>query len=279
MPLVTRHSLLTVVILASLAIVAAGAAIWFGFYNMGADDPHMRVTYRLLDTMRERSIATRARELVVPGDLADPKRIAQGAGNYNAMCTGCHLTPGMAATELSGGLYPAPPNLTKETVDAATAFWVIKHGIKASGMPAWGKNMSDEYVWNMAAFLQQLPTLDAAQYKTLVARSGGHSHGGGESMPHSHAAGEADDHHDEEDGHDAMGGMPMDESKPHAHPAGTAPHDDGEAAHSDMDMTSMPADQSKPHSHASGTPPHDDGDRSTPAPVAPKPHVEDGHAH
>ena len=85
-------------------------------------------------------------------------------------------------------------------------FWVIKHGIKASGMPAWGKSMGDEYIWGMVAFLQQLPKLDAAQYKALVASSGGHSHGGGESGEHHHHDdgaeehhhdGEADHHHDD----------------------------------------------------------------------------------
>src|SRR3546814_1099025 len=59
-----------------------------------------------------------------------------------AMCTGCHLAPGMSETEMSRGLYPAPPDLTKTTVEAAEAFWVIKHGIKASGMPAWGDRKS-----------------------------------------------------------------------------------------------------------------------------------------
>ena len=192
--------------IATSAIVAAGAlallavaAIGFvraGVYNIGADDPHYPMTYSMLEQLRDASIKKRADALVVPKDLMDPKRITQGAGNYNAMCTGCHLAPGMEPTELSKGLYPAPPNLTKAQVSAAQAFWTIKHGIKASGMPAWGTSMGDEYIWNMAAFLQQLPKLDAASYQTMVAHSGGHSHGGGESGAHHH-------HHDE-----AMEGMP-----------------------------------------------------------------------
>src|SRR3546814_5451826 len=101
----------------------------------------------MLTTFRERSIAARVKDLQLP-DVTDPARIRQGAGNYNAMCTGCHLAPGMEETELSKGLYPAPPNLTQHEVDATVAFWVIKHGVKMSGMPAWGKSMSDEYIWN-----------------------------------------------------------------------------------------------------------------------------------
>src|SRR3546814_13573560 len=115
----------------------------------------------------------------------------------------------MEETELSKGLYPAPPNLTQHEVDATVAFWVIKHGVKMSGMPAWGKSMSDEYIWNMAAFLQPLPDLDEEQYKALVAPHGGHSHGGGETPPHAEAAGGPDGPSDL-----TVAGITMDGSRP-----------------------------------------------------------------
>ena len=197
MLLVSRKSFFILVILAFLAIAGLAGLIWSGIYDVAADVSHSRPVYTLLETARERSIEVRASKLTVP-DLTDKARIIQGVGNYNAMCMGCHLAPGMAETELSKGLYPAPPNLSKETVDAGKAFWVIKHGIKASGMPAWGKSMGDEYIWNMAAFLQALPKLTPEQYQALVASSGGHSHGGGESDGHAHAEG-GEDHHDEVD--------------------------------------------------------------------------------
>lgn len=233
MSFVTRKPLLTLSILSGAALVAAAGFVWSGVYNIGADDAHTKPVYSMLQALRERSIEVRANKLQRPADLDNPVRIRQGAGNYNAMCTGCHLGPGMQDTELSKGLYPVPPNLSKETVDAGEAFWVIKHGIKASGMPAWGKSMDDEYIWNMAAFLQALPKLTAEQYQALVASSGGHSHGGGESDGHAHAEG-GEGHHDEGgahahaegEGHDAMAGMPMEGAKPHAHPPGTPPHSD-----------------------------------------------------
>jgi hypothetical protein len=76
------------------------------------------------------------------------------------------------------GLYPRPPDLTKVVQsDAARAFWIIKHGLKATGMPAWGKSMEDEYIWDMVAFLRKLPVLTAEQYADEVQASGGHSHG------------------------------------------------------------------------------------------------------
>lgn len=194
----TRTAFWAGLILALVAIIVAGT-IWSGVYNVAADTPHSRAVYTILDVARQRSISTRARALQIPEGLSSEDRVRQGSGNYDAMCVACHLAPGISQTELSLGLYPTPPNLTATTVDPAEAFWVIKHGIKASGMPAWGLSMDDEYIWNMVAFLQQLPQLDAPAYRTLVASSGGHSHGGGETNPHGD---EHDDHHHDNDHHD-----------------------------------------------------------------------------
>jgi hypothetical protein len=97
--------------------------------------------------------------------------ILKGAGQYAAMCTQCHLTPGMKDSEIRPGLYPQPPNLARLRVAPAEAFWVIKHGIKMSAMPAWGGSHDDATIWAMVAFLQKLPDLSPAQYKQIVARA------------------------------------------------------------------------------------------------------------
>jgi mono/diheme cytochrome c family protein len=200
---VIRHSVLTLVALAFVLLLVVVGYVWSGSYDIGADAAHSRPVHSMLQTLRERSIATRAGSLHPPPNLSDMALIRQGAGNYDAMCTGCHLGPGIESTELSRGLYPAPPNLSKagEFVPSHH-FWVIKHGIKASGMPAWGKSMGDEYIWGLVAFLQQLPKLDAAGYKTLVASSGGHSHGGtGSGEHHHHDEGGEGHHHEDETEH------------------------------------------------------------------------------
>ena len=212
MTLVTRHSIITVAVLALVALLVVVGYVWSGSYDIGADSAHTRPVYSMLETLRERSIAIRAGRLQPPANLNDMALIRQGAGNYDAMCTGCHLGPGIEPTELSRGLYPAPPNLsTAGEFVPSHHFWVIKHGIKASGMPAWGKSMGDEYIWGIVAFLQQLPKLDAAHYRALVASSGGHSHGGGESGEHHHHDEGAEDHHHDGEAdhhhHDATGEM------------------------------------------------------------------------
>ncbi len=281
MAFLTRKTLLTLSVLSAVAVAGVGGFIWSGVYNVGADDPHTGPVYAVLETMRDRSIERRASRLQVPDNLQDPARITQGAGNYNAMCMGCHLAPGMAATEMSRGLYPAPPDLSKETVEAAAAFWVIKHGIKASGMPAWGESMNDEYIWNMAAFLQELPNLSPEQYQTMVASSGGHEHGGGETEPHGHAEGTPADHHDT-----PTVRMPANEAVPHAHPPGTPAHDDAPAdPHAGMDMGADATKESQSHPHPPGTPADHHPPAAAvepaaaPASSAPATEADDGHDH
>lgn len=206
---------LTVAALITAAALVTGA----GLYNVAADEPHSPLVHRLLETVRVRSIAVRAADIEVP-DLEDQASVRRGAGNYDAMCKGCHLAPGMADSEMSVGLYPAPPDLVEHAQsDSAEAFWVIKHGIKASGMPAWGKRMEDKYIWDMVAFLRKLPALTAEQYKAEVAASGGHSHGGGETTDQSHDGDEG--HDDGSDDHHAPGdaGQQSDESA-HTHADG-----------------------------------------------------------
>src|SRR3546814_18964310 len=107
---------------------------------------HTKPVHFLLETARERSIVARLGQLDVPSDLDDRTRIVQGAGNYAAMCAGCHLATSMAETELSHGLYPTPPDLSQHKVDVAKEFWVLHHWIQASGMTARVKNMGDEYL-------------------------------------------------------------------------------------------------------------------------------------
>lgn len=214
----------TLVALVLLAVGAAAAAIWAGAYNVAADDPHWAATHRLLEVARSRSISTRAAG-IEPPDLTDAALIRSGAGNYHAMCVSCHLSPGAAETELSIGLYPQPPRWEAlGSTDPREAFWVLKHGIKASGMPAWGKSMDDRYLWGMVAFLRQFPGMTGARYDAHVAASAGHSHGGGETDvgggdPHSDHGADDAERSSFEPMDDPMA-LPADDDGTHAHPDG-----------------------------------------------------------
>lgn len=180
----------------TLCAVTVGVIIMAGVIDAGADTPHSSLVYEALTVARERSIAKRTAGINIPENFADPERIRRGAGNYAAMCVNCHLSPGASDSEIRRGMYPTPPNLSEKPVslqqrDAVRDFWIIKHGIKASGMPAWSKGgMKDDSIWDLAAFLSKMPSLTPSSYEQLVAVSDGHSHGGLDN----HDRGDGDQH-------------------------------------------------------------------------------------
>ena len=172
-----------------IGLVGAGLFIYSGLYPIGADVPHNKLTYWLLETLRERSIARAVSGIQIPDNLNTSDRLLAGGADYNDMCAGCHLKPGKKESDFTIGLYPSPPNLTatadnhghkhgggsgmdEDENNAAIQrqFWIIKHGIKASGMPAWGPTHNDERIWSMVAFLQRLPTLSEDHYQILTSR-------------------------------------------------------------------------------------------------------------
>jgi mono/diheme cytochrome c family protein len=207
-----KHSGITICVLLLLLIVAGGYFVYSGAYNIAADDPHSKPIFAMLQTLRDRSINVRSESLAVP-NLEDPQVILKGAGQYAAMCTGCHLTPGEKDSEIRPGLYPQPPDLSQTRVEPKAAFWVIKHGIKMSAMPAWGGSHDDATIWSMVAFLQKLPGMTPEHYKDMVSRAPdenmpgnaghhhGHEHSGSDHAGHDHAGHEhagpeqSDEHH------------------------------------------------------------------------------------
>ena len=160
----------------AIALIACGAMavgfVFSGAYNMGADQPHSAAVLRALEALREHSIKAHSAN-IVPPKLHDPALITEGAEHYSAMCTGCHLAPGVDVSELRPGLYPQPPILARRhSPDPVRDFWIIKHGIKMSGMPAWGATHDDEAIWGMVALLRELPSLSPEAYQHLVTKSG-----------------------------------------------------------------------------------------------------------
>ena len=162
-----------------VAIVSVFAVVTSGVVNVGADQEHSPMMFSFLETARNRSIANASKDIVVP-DL-EKVDISSGGADYKDMCAGCHLSPGVESTDFSESLYPKPPNFTnaqvvdryKTDAGAQQSFWAIKHGIMASGMPAWGASHDDDRMWAMVAFIRSLPELDEAQYTMLTTRIDG----------------------------------------------------------------------------------------------------------
>lgn len=161
-------ALIVFIILGIGIIVAYGFS---GLYDVAVGSGHNALTGWYLHLVRERSIEARAADLTVPADLASTERVQAGAGHYKEMCAGCHGRPGKEPADV---FEPRPPALYRHAEPPAEAFWIIKHGIKMSAMPSH-LDHSDEDIWNIVAFLQQLPELSADDYAAITVNAT-HSH-------------------------------------------------------------------------------------------------------
>jgi mono/diheme cytochrome c family protein len=186
------------ILIAALVVTVGGLAlIYSGLYNVAATSPDGVVMRWVLETARTRSIKAHAADIEAPPGLDDPAKILVGVAHFAAHCAVCHGAPGVPQGEMARGLNPLPPDLGKTAplLSSAEIFWVLKHGIRMTGMPAWSHH-SDEELWATVAFLQKLPGMNEEDYGKLVMSTmqsgGGHQRGGG-----------TEDH--PADNHDAVG--------------------------------------------------------------------------
>ena len=157
---------------AFILLGAAGAAafVYSGLYDISATDNHLAPTYSVLQKTLERSVERRAAGIDVP-PLGAPAQLERGLALYRAHCVQCHGAPGVAPEPFALGLTPLATPLARSGRDRAPAylFWVVKNGIKMTGMPAWEFRFPDADVWAVVAFLQRLPLLSVAEYRALEA--------------------------------------------------------------------------------------------------------------
>lgn len=168
---------IAIVLGALILLAGAGAlgAIALGLPDVAATTPHWKITRWVLSTAMENSVHRRAADIAVPGDLDDPARIRVGADRYAEMCVDCHAAPGVEAGEVADGLLPAPPKLAEVAGEWSPAelFWITDHGVRMTGMPAFGPTHSDAKIWDLVAFLRQLPRMSPAEYQALTAGAAG----------------------------------------------------------------------------------------------------------
>jgi len=164
-----RSVIATVAAVVVLFALAGAVLVYSGAYYVGADQPHWSLTSWLINEARDRSIRAHASGIAVPAGLDDPARIMAGVTHYAEHCVVCHGAPGVERGDLAEGLYPRPPYLTDAArrYTRAELFWIAKHGIRMTGMPAWGDHSDDE-LWATVAFLQRLPSLSEPDYAKLI---------------------------------------------------------------------------------------------------------------
>jgi len=154
-----------------LACAAGGAAlgalaVYRGWYDVSATGSHTAPVHDLLDVAQTRSVQRRAARIEVPS-LDEANRIRNGQELYRTHCVQCHGAPGIAPEPYALGLNPAPAALVATARDrpAADIFWIIRQGIKMTGMPAWRYRLKDEEIWDVVAFMRILPALSPDSYR------------------------------------------------------------------------------------------------------------------
>jgi mono/diheme cytochrome c family protein len=186
-----KNIILTVVAVIILGVLAGVFFIYSGSYNVAATSKDSGLMQWVLKTTREESIDRRAEDVIPPAasTLSNPQTLRVGFEHYNEMCVVCHGAPGIEAGEAREGLNPKPPLLAKvaDKISTQELFWVIKHGIKMTGMPAWGPTHADDKIWAMVAFVKKLPELTPEQYKAMQQQVAASDHHHDEHGPeHSH---------------------------------------------------------------------------------------------
>jgi mono/diheme cytochrome c family protein len=173
-----RWTVLLIVLaaLACVVVVACVAAILVlatGSLSVAADEMPGLIERTLAPWGRDRSVQNHAPKVKNPF-AGDPAAIAAGLDHYRENCLMCHGAPGVPISDLSKGLNPPAPSLGRGQSDTPDGelFWVTKHGIRLTSMPAFGWTHSDEEIWKIVAFLRHLPELTAEEKKFLRKGSG-----------------------------------------------------------------------------------------------------------
>jgi cytochrome c553 len=155
--------------LAAAAALALLLFAWSGLYSVAASDPHWAVTRWLLDLTLKSSVRTHSFTIDPPA-LNDSALVQLGAAHFEGGCALCHGMPSGGRNPIVLQMRPEPPDLTRAVDEWETAelFWIVKNGLKYTGMPAWAARERDDEVWAVVAFLKRLPVLAPRDYPEIA---------------------------------------------------------------------------------------------------------------
>jgi mono/diheme cytochrome c family protein len=142
--------------------------IYSGFYDIAASSPHSPVVKWIFTTIKVQSVHRYAHKVPLLQNQTETD-FKEGFGFYDQTCIICHAAPGIGESDISKGLNPDPPEFAKGLPDWSEdeIFWVVKHGLKMTGMPAFGPTHSDKELAAVTRFLSRLPKMSPMQYKKL----------------------------------------------------------------------------------------------------------------
>lgn len=163
-----RGWVITVVV---LVVVFAGADLLISRFSLTALPEPGRAETLLAMKAKHYLVRRESRDGVPDGPQRTPVKIAEGEKLYGTECAMCHGMNGRVPTDAGRWMYPRAADLTSLRVQSYSdreLFWVVRNGIRLSGMPAFGKVESDEHIWSLVQYVRSLnPSLggDAGQSK------------------------------------------------------------------------------------------------------------------
>ncbi|MCC2956805.1 cytochrome c [Massilia sp. IC2-477] len=169
--LIVKTAVLTLVAAGVTAGAAGLALLYGGWYNIGATAQHVPFVYSVLEEGMKHSVRNHAQEVRVP-QLGAEQQLRLGAQVYRDKCAQCHGGPGFAQSSIGMSMQPIPGPLVDATQrwEARELYWITKHGIKMSGMPAWEYHLREDEIWAVVAFVTVLPTMSAQDYRVATAQ-------------------------------------------------------------------------------------------------------------
>jgi cytochrome c553 len=174
-----KRVLLGLTLLATLGLAVA----WLGIIDIGASGGHWAITDKFLHWSMRNAVRTQSGldgAPVEPASPADPTELVSAAGHYAASCAFCHGAPGERLSPIMQASTPPPPDLSMTAGEWSDRelFWIVKHGVKFTAMPAWPAQSRDDEVRRMTAFLRRLPRMSPEEYRALAYGTGGRIVGG-----------------------------------------------------------------------------------------------------
>lgn len=165
-----KGTVLGVVLTLAVALIGAYALLISGLIPANADAKPGWLETWMAHTSLNATLRRDAPKEQNPVALTE-QNLMNGVHLFAQNCAVCHGSAkgADARSPIAKGLYPKPPQLATEGVEddpEADSFWKIKHGIRLTGMPAFGSSLSDREIWTLALFLKHMDKLPPAVQQT-----------------------------------------------------------------------------------------------------------------
>lgn len=162
----------TLIVAVLLASAVAVALAFAGLVPVAATAHHSGLLEWYFEEALDHAV-DRGAEAIRPPPLDDPALLRAGVVHYQEMCVTCHGAPGVEPSEIGKGLYPEPPLLErKKRLRPAPTYWLVKNGIRDTGMPAFGSTHSERELWAVVAFTVAIPHMSAEEYARRAREAG-----------------------------------------------------------------------------------------------------------